>query len=166
MAYGRGMRTVLALLLTLTACAADPVLLPDAGPCNGSCGPGTVCVAGACVGVDGGAVDVGGVDALGADVGFDAGAVDRPEPDVPVAVADAGMDAGGADAGAVDVGADVPGDVDLRASEVCRAVTAVCDGRGVDVQRGERDGGRYFNCGGCGRTCAAGEFCLNCNCTP
>ena len=160
------MRYPLAALFVALGCAADPVLLPDAGPCNGSCGAGTVCVAGACVSVDGGAVDVGGTDAQEADAGPDVVAPDRPAPDVPAAVADAGMDAGSADAVAVDVGADVPGDVDLRTTEACQAVTAVCDGRGVDVQRGERDGGRYFNCGGCGRTCAAGEFCLNCNCTP
>ena len=162
MPYGRGMRHALALLLTLTACAADPVLLPDAGPCGGACGPGTVCQAGACVGVDGGAVDGGSVDAGG---GVDVQQVDTGRADV-------GSDAGvmpadqGFDAGAVDVGADVPGDVDLRTSEVCQAVVTVCNGRGVNVQLGERDGGRYFNCGGCGRTCAAGEFCINCNCTP
>jgi hypothetical protein len=155
------MRYALAALLTLTACAADPVLLPDAGPCNGSCGAGTVCVAGACVSVDSGAADVGSV----ADAG---GAMDvQSAPDVvdvfiatdPAPIADQGFDAGAVDAGAVDAV-----DVDLRASEVCRAVVTVCDGRGVNVQAGERDGGRYFHCGGCGRTCAAGEGCLNCNC--
>ena len=63
------MRYALALLFALTACAAEPVLLPDAstpdaGPCGGACGAGTVCVGGACV-----VVDAGAPDAVAADSG-------------------------------------------------------------------------------------------------
>lgn len=106
--------------------------------------------------VDGGAVDVVAV----ADQGVDAPTiVDRPTPmDTPVAVADAGVDSGSA--------VDVPRDVDPRQSEVCRAVNATCDGRIVDVQRGERDGGLTHHCGGCGISCAAGMGCLSCVCIP
>lgn len=70
------------------------------------------------------------------------------------------------DTGAVDAGVDVPRDVDPRQSEVCRAVNAMCDGRIVDVQRGERDGGagRTYHCGGCGITCEPGSFCVSCVC--
>lgn len=107
--------------------------------------------------VDGGAVDVVAV----ADQGVDAPTiVDRPTPmDTPVAVADAGVVDVGTDAGAAR-------DVDPRQSEVCRAVNATCDGRIVDVQRGERDGGLTHHCGGCGVSCAAGMGCLSCVCIP
>ena len=144
---------LLAALLTL-ACAADPVLLPDSGPCSSACGPGTVCSGGACVAVDAGGVDSGGPMDLGAPV-------DLGTPDAGV---DAGVDVG-FDAG-TDAGADVPRDTDPRQSEVCRGITATCDGRTVDVQRGERDGGagRTYHCGGCGITCEPGSFCVNCVC--
>ena len=152
--------TLAALCLVLAACSADPVLLPDAGPCSSACGAGTVCSGGACVAVDGGGTDVVAV----ADAGVDAPViVDRLTPmDAPVAVADAGVDSGGADAGTADVGA--PRDVDPRQSEVCRGVTTTCDGRTVNVQGGEVDGGRTYHCGACGVTCAVGEFCVNCVC--
>lgn len=154
------MRFALALpLALLAACAADPVLLPDSGPCSSACGAGTVCVSGACVAVDSGTVDAVAV----ADQGVDRPAmVDLGTPiDTPVAVADAGMDSG-----AVDTGSDVPVDVDPRQSEVCRGVLATCDGRVVNVQGGEVDGGRTYHCGGCGITCASGMGCLNCVCIP
>lgn len=62
------MRLPFVLALLLSACAADPVLLPDAGPCSSACGAGTVCSGGACV-----AVDAGGVDAVAVgDQGVDA----------------------------------------------------------------------------------------------
>lgn len=94
---------LLAALLTL-ACAADPVLLPDSGPCSSACGPGTVCSGGACVAVDagsdGGFVDLGvpedrpaPVDLGASDVGGDVGAMDAQQ------VVDGGNDAGVADAG-------------------------------------------------------------------
>jgi hypothetical protein len=153
------MRVLFALCLALLACSADPVLLPDAGPCSSACGPGTVCMGGACVAVDGGALDV-----LAVDVG--APGEDRPAPVDLGSPVDVGFDAGPADAGPADTGADVPVNVDPRQSEVCRAVNATCDGRIVDVQRGERDGGlgQTFHCGGCGITCAAGSFCVSCVC--
>ena len=158
----------LAFVVTLTACAADPVLLPDAGPCSGSCGAGTVCQGGACV-----PVDAGGADAGTADVGS---AEDRPPAmDVPVAVDLGAVDAGGMDAGADSGPADSgPADtvVDVRPADVgiCpNGRTAVCDGRNVDLVNGERDGGmgQTFFCGGCsgpGTVCAADEGCLACRC--
>lgn len=149
---------LLAALLALS-CAADPVLLPDAGPCSSACGAGTVCQAGACVAIDaggdaGGAADLGApedrsqvVDLGAPDVGGDAGAMDAQQ------VVDAGSDAGAVD-------------TDPRQSEVCRGVTVTCDGRTVNVQGGERDGGagRTYHCGGCGITCEPGSFCVNCVC--
>lgn len=53
------MRHLFALCLALAACAADPVLLPDSGPCSSACGAGTVCQGGSCVAVDAGALDAG-----------------------------------------------------------------------------------------------------------
>jgi hypothetical protein len=150
------MRLLFALALCAAACSADPVLLPDAGPCSSACGAGTVCMGGACVAVDGGALDAGSA----VDVGEDRPVVvDLGSP------VDAGLDAGPADVG-TDAGVDVPRDVDPRQSEVCRGITATCDGRTVDVQRGERDGGagRTYHCGGCGHTCEPGSFCVNCVC--
>lgn len=150
------MRLLFALALCAAACSADPVLLPDAGPCSSACGAGTVCMGGACVAVDGGALDGGSA----VDVGED-----RPVV-VDLGAVDVGFDAGPADTGAVDAGVDVPRDVDPRQSEVCRGITATCDGRTVDVQRGERDGGagRTYHCGGCGNTCEPGTGCLDCAC--
>ena len=75
------MRYALLLATLALACAADPVLLPDAsppadaGPCGGACGAGTVCSGGACVAVDAGTVE------------------DRPAP-VDLGAPDAGVDAG------------------------------------------------------------------------
>ena len=148
------MRLPFLAALLLAACAADPVLLPDAGPCSSACGAGTVCSGGACVAVDAGS-DAGFVD-LGAPE-------DRPQP-VDLGAEDAGTDAGAMDVPqAVDAGG--PGDTDPRQSEVCRGVTTTCDGRTVNVQGGEIDGGRTYHCGACGVTCAVGEFCINCVCT-
>lgn len=143
----------LAALLALS-CAADPVLLPDAGPCSSACGAGTVCINGACVAVDAGS-DAGGTIDLGAPE-------DRPQV-VDLGVADAGGDAGMDVQQVVDAGGAV--DADPRQSEVCRGVTTTCDGRTVNVQGGEVDGGRTYHCGACGVTCAVGEFCINCVCT-
>ena len=144
------------LALLALGCAADPVLLPDAGPCSSACGVGTVCQAGACVAIDAGS-DAGGAIDLGAPE-------DRPQ------VVDLGTPDVGGDAGAMDVPQVVdtggPVDTDPRQSEVCRAITVTCEGRTVDVQRGERDGGagRTYHCGGCGITCEPGSFCVNCVC--
>lgn len=112
------MRPLILLCLALAACAADPVLLPDAGPCSSACGAGTTCVAGACVAIDAGGADVPVVDVgedrpalpdagpqdAGADVLAAADAAeDRP---APMDVADAPQTDVGVEAGA----ADVPGD--------------------------------------------------------
>ena len=148
------MRLPFVLALLLCACAADPVLLPDSGPCSSACGAGTVCSGGACVAVDGGSpVDVVAVTDQGVDAPM---IVDRPAPmDTPVTVADAGaVDAGSA---VTDVPADTYG--------ACLANgIRECDGRNVMVQIGEVDGGRTYHCGGCGVTCEPGEFCLRCRC--
>ena len=147
---------LLALLALLAACAADPVLLPDAGPCSSACGAGTVCQGGACVAVDSGTVDAPRDNEAGVivDVG-----VDRP------AAVDLGTLDTGSDAGAVDVGSDVP--VDTYGACLANGIRT-CDGRNVDIQGGERDGGvdsgRVYHCGGCGITCAAGEVCDRCVC--
>ena len=136
------------LLLALAACSADPVLLPDAGPCNGSCGAGTVCQAGACVSVDSGTVDVGsGMDVqTGGDV-VDVFVATDPAPDQ------------GVDVGAVDVPPDA-----VDAGTCPNGRTATCDGRTVSLVNGEVDGGLNFHCGRCGNTCSAGEFCVSCRC--
>lgn len=42
---------------------------------------------------------------------------------------------------------------------------AVCDGRSVSLQSGELVDGVRRHCGACGTTCAAGEFCVQCQCT-
>lgn len=156
------MKVALLALLAL-GCAADPVLLPDSGPCSSACGAGTVCQGGACVAVDAGTVDAPRDNEAGVvvDIGVDRPAVVDlgPTMDAPIAAADAGVDSG-----AVDTGSDAGVDVDPRQSEVCRGVTATCDGRIVNVQGGSRDGGIFYHCGGCGITCASGEFCINCVC--
>jgi len=112
-------------------------------------------MAGACVAVDAGS-DAGGVVDLGTPE-------DRSQP-VDMGAPDAGTDAGMDTPQAVDAGVAV--DADPRQSEVCRAITQVCDGRTVNVQTGERDGGagQTFHCGACGVTCAAGSFCVSCVC--
>lgn len=107
------------------------------------------------------AVDAGGSDVVAvADQGVDAPMIvdQGTAMDTPVAVADAGADSGSA--------VDVARDVDPRQSEVCRGITTTCDGRTVNVQGGEVDGGRTYHCGGCGVTCAVGMGCLNCLCIP
>lgn len=148
------MRVLFALCLALAACSADPVLLPDAGPCSSACGAGTVCMAGACVAVDGGALDAVAVGDGGVDV---PAIVDQPAAmDAPVAVGDAGP----ADTGA-DTGADVP--PDTYGACLANGIRE-CDGRNVMVQIGERDGGRVHHCGACGVSCAPGEVCDLCIC--
>lgn len=152
------MRLPFFALLAL-GCAADPVLLPDAGPCSSACGAGTTCVNGACVAVD-----------AGTDVGTDAGTSDLGAPEDRPQAVDLGAPDAGTDAGAMDAQQVVDGggpvDTDPRQSEVCRAITQTCDGRTVNVQTGERDGGagQTFHCGACGVTCAAGSFCVSCVC--
>lgn len=151
------MRPLFALAAALCAlsCAADPVLLPDAsgspdaGPCGGACGAGTVCMGGACVAVvvDGGALDTGTVDAWS-----DAGAVDVPVAlDVPP-LEDIGVCRPACGPGAECVG------VACRCTGTLRACAGAC----VDTTS---DPG---NCGACGRACLAGQACNggNCGCAP
>ena len=131
------MRYALALLFALTACAAEPVLLPDAstpdaGPCGGACGAGTVCVGGACVVVDAGRADAGALDVGAVDSGspVDVGE-DRPAP------VDVGTDSGAADTGDADAGADASPALDDGCADLTTA----------------------SNCGVCGRSCTAAEQC-------
>lgn len=62
------------------------------------------------------------------------------------------VDPGGPDAGASDAGRCPSG------------ISAECDGRRVNLQSGELDGGRRYHCGACGNHCAPGEFCVQCTC--
>jgi len=152
-AYPPGMRPLL-LACALAACAADPVLLPDSGPCSSACGAGTVCSGGACVAVDGGvALDTGWpwADAVGDDR--------MALPDF--GPRDTGVDAGSVDTGTVDAGVDVP---TVDAGRCPNGPTAMCDGRYIDLVSGERDGGVVHFCGACNVTCAAGEVCDACRC--
>jgi hypothetical protein len=124
------MRALLPLVLVaLAACAADPVLLPDAatadaGPCGGACGAGTTCEGGRCVTVDAGGTDAPRVDVTDdrpapLDVGTDAGATDAGfDAGAPDVGTDVGFEAGAADVG-TDVGADVP-DVPADNGGMCR----------------------------------------------
>lgn len=176
------MRLLFALCLALVACYADPTTLPDAaapdaGPCGGACGPGTVCSGGACVAVDAGAVDAPVVDVgedrlvpvdLGAvDVGSDAG------EDVPADV--------GVDAGPVDV---LPaGCVSTTVGNCCGVAcptpahgTPLCGGgrcgvASCEANYGDCDGmaangcetdlrATAAHCGACGASCAAGRTCM------
>ena len=106
------MRT-LAPLFCLAACAADPVLLPDAGPCASACGAGTTCVGGICVAIDAGAPDVPAVD-----VGEEFPTIVDPAPDSGPRGADVQLADGGRDAVAVgDAGSDVPADVRVSCNE-------------------------------------------------
>lgn len=178
------MRYALAVLLLALGCAADPVLLPDAGPCGGACGPGTVCVAGACATVDGGAADAADaaspLDVPSADVGDAPAATDDPAVDLgtdalavdvqPEAAVDAGVDSGapdvGFDAGAVDVPPpDVPADsgVDPR----CDAAVPTFCVLGTDSAGNRRDNfctnllTDNANCGGCAYDrCIGMTYCL------
>ena len=143
------MRLLFLAALALAACSADPVLLPDAGPCSSACGAGTACMGGACV-----AVDAGSVDAPVVDVGED-----RPVV-VDLGAVDVGFDAGPADVG-TDAGTDVP--PDTYGACLANGIRE-CDGRNVMVQIGERDGGLVHHCGACGVSCAAGEVCDLCRC--
>jgi len=88
-------------------------------------------------------------------------------PDAPApmdATADAASDAPAPMDAGPEAAADAAQDTDPRASEVCRSVNATCDGRRVNVQTGERDGGLTYHCGGCGNTCPAGSGCNACVC--
>lgn len=143
------MRFALALALCTLACAAEPVLLPDAspadaGPCSGACGPGTVCGGGACVAVDAGTAE------------------DRPAA-IDLGTPDAGspMDVQRVDVAEDRSATDVPPDTYGACLE---NGIRTCDGRNVMVQIGERDGGLVHHCGACGVTCAAGEVCDLCRC--
>lgn len=138
--YPAPMRFALLAALALAACSSDPAPPTDAAP-----------------------ADTG----VAVDLGSDTGAADTGQ------AVDASIDAGQpADTGAVDTGAALDTgprdtgavDTDPRQSEVCRGVTAECDGRVVDVQRGEQDGGLVHHCGACGVTCRAGYGCLSCVC--
>jgi hypothetical protein len=155
------MRSTLALALLLTACAADPVLLPDSGPCSSACGVGTVCVGGECVAVDGGSqVDAVAVADAGADVPM---LVDRPAPaDVPVAAADGEVDAGADTGGGADTAdvadAGAAADVPVDAPPVCPALQTLCGASCVDLATSAR------NCGACGRGCAAGPHSTAAEC--
>ncbi len=69
------MRTaaLLALIATTLACGSDPAPAPDAAPCGGACGPGTVCSEGRCVVVgEDAAADVAPDVETAADVAEDA----------------------------------------------------------------------------------------------
>lgn len=170
------MRALVALLLALAiACSSAPAptrCTPGASVACVCPGVGTgaqVCAAdgasySACVcGVDAGgdtSVTPGADATSGADVAV--AVVDAPALDVVTAEdRPAAVDAVAvADAGPVDARADV----DPRQTPACLAVTQECDRRIVNVQTGERDGGVTYHCGGCGITCAAGEFCVSCVC--
>lgn len=187
------MRYALALLFALTACAAEPVLLPDAstpdaGPCGGACGAGTVCVGGACVVVDAGAPDAVAADSGAViDVGedrpaVDAGALDAVTVDAGgMDVASDALDAGGA----VDVQWPALPDGsyawDVAACERCRVAHGECtctNGRAVYTcvaEYAECDGDfrtgceahiteDRANCGRCGSACVSVLVCRNGRC--
>lgn len=160
------MRHLALALALLAACAADPVLPPR------DCTPGQTSAC-ACAGGATGVQTCGASGALGAcvcpDGGGAADVVDASSPvDVVAAPEDrpAAVDTGAPDvASGVDVvDAGVATDVDPRHTPECRAVIQTCDGRTVDVQRGEPDGGVTHHCGRCGNTCPAGFGCLTCVC--
>lgn len=187
------MRYALALALCALSCAAEPVLLPDAstpdaGPCGGACGAGTVCVGGACVVVDAGAPDAVAADSGAViDVGedrpaVDAGALDAVTVDAGgMDVASDALDAGGA----VDVQWPALPDGsyawDVAACERCRVAHATCtctNGRAVYTcvaEYAECDGDfrtgceahiteDRANCGRCGSACVSVLVCRNGRC--
>lgn len=159
------MRHVLALVFTVfAACAADPTLPTRCTPnavvactcAGGGAGSQTCSSAG-----DGYSVCACPDAAAPADVA-DAGSppADRPAG-MDVVTAPDVVDAGPA-SDVVDVAA-AP-DVDPRQTPECRAVNQTCDGRRVNVQGGETDGGITYHCGRCGNTCPVGYGCLTCVC--
>jgi len=183
----------LALVLSVIACSptepparctpgvqipcACPGGSPGAQACNASGEGYGACV---CVGGDADGDAVAVVDAPAADavvvedrtapmdVVTAPDVVDAGTPTQDAAAADA-VDASApdvVDAAAPDVVDATAVDADPRQTPECRAVTQTCDGRVVDVQRGERDGGVTHHCGRCGNTCAAGLGCLTCVCIP
>jgi hypothetical protein len=138
------MRTLLVIAVTLAACGSEPSApAPDAAP------------------------EAALPDAP-PDVAPDA------EPDAPAPPPDAGPDTGpdvtmdaAPDApSAPDVAPDAAVDADPRDTAACRAVNATCDGRRVNIQTGERDGGITYHCGGCGIACPERYGCLACVCIP
>lgn len=146
--------------------------------CSSAVDPPTRCTPGAsvacvCPGVGVGAqvCDANG-DSYGACVcGSDAGSMaDAPGldvtsvPDVVVAVPEAGaVDAGVAEDRQTAVDAVAVADV-IDAGRCPNGTRAMCDGRWIDLDRGEPDGGIRYHCGACGHHCASGEVCLNCAC--
>jgi len=156
-----------ALLLALSACAADPVLLPDAatpdaGPCGGACGVGTVCESGRCVSVDGGSSgqDVGALD-VSSDrpVLVDAG-VDAPQVDIgPTCASNTVGNCCGVACTATLPNTMGPACVAGRCGFAsCAANYGDCDGNAangceVDLRASA------MNCGTCGAPCAAGLVC-------
>ena len=140
------MRRFLAALALLAACTpTDPIPPDDAGPCNGTCGAGTACVAGQCVTVDGGVLvpDVVGVDA-GRDAESDTGQVVDATP------SDSGQDANS------------PTDTGCPSGQViCNPSLPTC----IDLRRGRMlEDGRYGSCGQCGFTCGTGFVCEDGRC--
>lgn len=170
------MRHALALvLLALTACAAEPVLLPDAstpdaGPCGGACGAGTVCQGGACVavdaGTDGGSTIDAGPDVPRVDATEDRSSVDEgTDANAPDAAADLGTLDTGADASddRPDVqpmdtpNADAPGDA---GADVSRPADVVRCGDGGQNRCGSACVDSLTdpdNCGTCGARCLHGR---------
>mgnify|MGYP000187324092 FL=1 len=158
------MRYALLLALCALSCAAEPVLLPDAstpdaGPCGGACGAGTVCMGGSCVAVDaGGAMDAGAPDAGPVDAGEDRPVVVDAGSDG--GAADVEGDAGPTDAGATDTGpVDVPpmGCVDGGCAECAPGLTR-CGGSCALLGSDAR------NCGACGTVCAIGAHATGVAC--
>lgn len=139
----------------VAACSAAPALSPR------DCTPGTTsaCACPAASGVQ----TCGSDGTLGPCLCPDAGAhVDAvtPRPDA-VATVDRAEPTDDSPA-PIDV-ASVPDVVD--GGRCPNGTRAVCDGRSVSLQSGELVDGLRRHCGACGTTCAAGEFCVQCQCT-
>ncbi len=168
-----------AALLLLAACSAEPAApspdaeasdAPDAAPCGGTCGAGTVCELGRCVAVIG---PDASLDAT-AEAGADAATPDVPPADSPPAP-EASVDA----APDVCVSSDSANCCGVRCRTLPHAGTPACV-RGVcgtvcDPSFGDCDGnaangcevdlrGDVSNCGMCGRSCPSGQVCANANC--